>query len=310
MMIMSIQNWIPKTQLGKEVMSGSVTSLDEIFDSGRKISEPEIVDKLVPNLKHEVIFTGGSTGKGGGKRRTPTKRTTRMHRSGRRFTVSAMVVVGNEDGYFGIGRASSKENREAIEKAIENAKLNIIPIKRSCGSWECACQGNHSIPVMTVGKSGSVKVEIKPAPKGVNLVINDAAKKMLSLMGIRDIWSKSYGNTGSRTNYVLAVYDAFKNINMLKSAEDIGRKIEIEEPALGIEEPPEEKISGAKETSDEASDTGEKEAEKKPEKIPDEKENKEGAASKKAKDTDNKKETTNKKKSSDSEEIAKNSKED
>ena len=216
-MIMRYENWIPKTQLGKEVMQGSITSLDDIFSIGRKISEPEIIDKLIPNLKNEVIFIGGSTGKGGGKKKTVTKRTTRMHRSGRRFTVSATVVVGNEDGYFGIGRASSQENREAIEKAIENAKLNIIPIKRSCGSWECACKSNHSIPVASVGKSGSVKVEIKPAPKGVNLVINDEAKKMLKLMGVKDIWSKSYGNTGSRTNYVLALSSAFKNINKLKS---------------------------------------------------------------------------------------------
>jgi len=71
---MSYEKWVPKTELGKKVMNGEITSLDNIFENGYKISEPEIIDKLIPGLKSEIIFIGGSPGKGGGIRRTPTKR--------------------------------------------------------------------------------------------------------------------------------------------------------------------------------------------------------------------------------------------
>ncbi len=216
---MSLENWVPRTELGKAVAEGRITSIDEIFASGKKIKESEIVDKLL-RLQTEIILVGSSSGKGGGKRRTPTKRTTRMHRSGRRYTVSAVIAVGNGDGYLGIGKAHSLENRKAIEKATENAKLNIIPIKRGCGSWECACGSNHSIPYEVSGKKGSVRVVLKPAPKGIGLCISDEAKKLMHLVGIRDVWSKSFGATSSRNNFVLAILDALKKINMVKIKED------------------------------------------------------------------------------------------
>lgn len=212
---MSLENWKPRTELGKAVMEGKITSMDEIFASGRKIKESEIADKLL-QLRSEIILVGSSSGKGGGKRRTPTKRTTRMHRSGRRYTVSALVAVGNGDGYLGIGKAHSKENRVAIEKATENAKLNIVPIKRGCGSWECACGSVHSIPFEVTGKKGSVRVILKPAPKGVGLCISDEAKKLMHLVGIKDMWSKSFGATSSRTNFVFAIFESLKKINRMK----------------------------------------------------------------------------------------------
>src|SRR3989338_4279698 len=104
-------DWIPKTELGKQVAAGTIT-LDDIFKTGRKIKEPEIIDKLLPGLQNDIIYIGGSPGKGGGIKRTPTKRTARMHRSGRRYTVSALVVVGDGNGYIGVGAANSKEHRD------------------------------------------------------------------------------------------------------------------------------------------------------------------------------------------------------
>jgi small subunit ribosomal protein S5 len=209
------ENWIPRTELGKQVMAGEIT-LDQIFLQGRKISEPEIVDKLIPNLQNDIIFIGGSPGKGGGIKRTPTRRTARMHRSGRRYRVQAMIVVGNGDGYLGMGVAGAIEHRDAIDKATEAAKLNMIPVKRGCGSWECACRGNHSVPFEVQGKAGSVRVVLMPAPKGIGLCINDEAKKVLRLAGIRDVWSKCFGESKTRNNYVLAMFDAFKRMNKMK----------------------------------------------------------------------------------------------
>src|SRR3989338_2115 len=212
----NMQNWVPRTELGRSVLNGSVASLDDIFSSGRIIKEPQIVDKLVPMLENYLIYVGGSSGKGGGKRMTSTKRTTRMHMSGRRYTISSVACIGNKNGYIGIGKASAKENRIAIGKAVENAKLNMIPVKRGCGSWECSCTEPHSIPMTAEGKAGSVRVVLMPAPKGIGLCINNEAKKMMRLAGIKDIWSKSYGHTSSHVNYSYAVFDALKKMNLHK----------------------------------------------------------------------------------------------
>ena len=210
------ENWVPKTKLGKDVFEEKITSIDEVFESGKKIKESQIVDKLLPDIKNELIFIGGSPGKGGGIRRTPTRRTSRMHRSGRRYKVSAFVVVGDENGHVGIGKAESTENRKAINKAIKNAKLNIIPIKRGCGSWECNCNENHSIPLTTRGKSGSAEIVLMPAPRGIGLCVSNEMKKIFILAGITDLWSKSYGNIQNRASMIFAIFDAFKNMNKMK----------------------------------------------------------------------------------------------
>lgn len=204
--------WTPKTSLGKKVFEGKITDIEEILKSEQKILEPEIVDKLLPNLKSELILIGGRTGKGGGIQRIPVKITAKMHRSGRRFRASALAVVGNEDGIVGIGKASTVEPREAIRKSIQKAKTNIIKIKRGCGSWECSCGTEHSIPYKTMGKSGSVRVILMPAPKGVGLVADDESKKVLRLAGIKDVWVKTFGNTGTRINLITALFNALKKL--------------------------------------------------------------------------------------------------
>ncbi|MBI2579949.1 MAG: 30S ribosomal protein S5 [Candidatus Aenigmarchaeota archaeon] len=227
-------DWIPRTELGKEVAAGAIT-LDEIFSTGRKIKEPEIIDKLLPGLQSEIIYIGGSPGKGGGIKRTPTKRTARMHRSGRRYRVSAVVVVGDGNGYVGIGKAHAKENRDAIEKATQSAKLNVIPVKRSCGSWECNCGGSHSIPLRITGSEGSDRIMLIPAPRGIGLCINDEAKKILRLAGIRDVWSKAFGETRTRGNYAFSIFDAFRKINSMK-LEAVSKRAQPKREDFGDEE--------------------------------------------------------------------------
>ncbi|MEM5882702.1 MAG: 30S ribosomal protein S5 [Candidatus Aenigmatarchaeota archaeon] len=207
-----LEKWQPKTSLGKEVFEGKITSIEEIFASGRKITEPEIVDKLLPNLKSELIFIGGRTGKGGGIQRIPIKITATMHKSGRRFKMTAFVVVGNEDGIVGIGKGTAPEARDAIGKAIQRAKLNLIKVKRGCGSFECGCEELHSIPFKTKGKCGSVRVVLLPAPKGVGLVASDEAKKILKLAGIKDVWVNTFGNTSTRINLIGAIFNALKKL--------------------------------------------------------------------------------------------------
>ncbi len=207
-----LETWKPKTVLGEKVLKGEIKSIDEIIEGGYKIAEPEIVDMLLPNLKHELILIGGRTGKGGGAQRIPIRITAKMHKSGRRFRMTAFVVVGNEDGYVGVGKGTALEARSAVEKAIKKAKMNLIKVKRGCGSWECKCGENHSIPFKVEGKSGSVRVILIPAPKGLGLVASDEAKKILRLAGIKDVWVKSFGNTSMRINFIKAIYNALKNL--------------------------------------------------------------------------------------------------
>ena len=208
--------WLPKTRLGQRVLKGEFKTLEDLLRTGQLILEPEIVDYLVPDLKNDIVYVGGSPGKGGGIRRTATKRTVRMHKSGRRFKLTSVIVVGNEDGIVGIGKASSREHKTAIEKAIEQAKLNVINVKKGCGSWECGCSGDHSIPFRVDASCGSVKVTLLPAPKGLGTVASDPVKKVLNLAGIRDVWVKASGNTHARANLIYAVFEALRNLNKTK----------------------------------------------------------------------------------------------
>ena len=127
-----------------------------------------------------------------------------------------MVAVGNEDGYVGVGVGKAKQIREAIEKAIVDAKLNIVPVRRGCGSWDCSCNEPHSVPFKVRGKCGSVVVELLPAPKGVGLVAADVAKVILRLAGIKDIWTRTFGRTRTTLNFAKAVWIALRNTYNVK----------------------------------------------------------------------------------------------
>jgi small subunit ribosomal protein S5 len=213
-----LSKWVPKTSLGKDVMKGKITDINKILEEGIKIKEYEIVDFLLPNLESELIFIGGRPGKGGGIERTPLRISAKMHKSGRRYTSTAFVVVGNKDGLVGVGKGRAKESRRAMEKAIKKAKLSLIKVPRGCGSWECGCGEPHSIPFKAEGKSGSVKITLMPAPRGIGLAVDDETKKILSLAGIHDVWEKTLGNTGSRINLISAVFDALKNLHAYRTS--------------------------------------------------------------------------------------------
>ena len=212
-----VPTWIPRTNLGKAVIKGKITDIGKILDEGIKIKESKIVDTLVPDLESELVLIGGRPGKGGGIERTPLRISAKMHRSGRRYTSSAFAIVGNKDGIIGIGKGRGKESRQAIDKAIKKAKLHVIKVPRGCGSWECECGEPHSIPFKTEGKSGSVRIVLMPAPKGIGLAVDDESKKILRLAGIKDVWGRTLGNTGTRINLIQAVFYALKNLHRYRT---------------------------------------------------------------------------------------------
>ena len=92
-----------------------------------------------------------------------------------------------------------------------NAKLNIRPIRRGCGSWECTCGEPHTVPFQVRGKVGSTRVVLYPAPRGLGLVVGNAAKVVLEFAGIQDVWSKTFGETRTTSNFVKATFEALKN---------------------------------------------------------------------------------------------------
>jgi len=215
----ALLGWKPRTELGRDVFNGKIKDIKEIIEGGIKIKESEIVDFLIPSIKNELVLIGGRAGKGGGIERTPIRVSAKMHRSGRRYGYSAFAIVGNEDGIIVIGKGAGKEGRIAVEKAVKQAKLNLIIVNMGCGSWECECGEGHSIPYRTEGKSGSVKVVLLPAPKGIGLATSVENRKLLALAGVKDIWIKTFGNTKTRYNLTKATFEALKNLHNFKGGE-------------------------------------------------------------------------------------------
>ncbi|MGB3907505.1 MAG: 30S ribosomal protein S5 [Methanomethylovorans sp.] len=195
------EEWIPQTRLGKLVQEGQITSMDEAIDSGLPLRESKIVDVLLSNLEDEVL---------------DINMVQRMTDSGRRVKFRATVIVGNGDGFVGLGQAKDNQVGPAIRKAIENAKINLIRVKRGCGSWECACGLDHTVPSEVTGKAGSVSVVLKPAPRGLGLAAGGTAKKVLEKAGIKDVWTRTEGTTRTTLNFAKATFNALQATGTVK----------------------------------------------------------------------------------------------
>jgi len=207
----SIDEWVPVTSVGRMVKEGQITSIEDLFQLALPIKEPQIIDILLPNLQEEVIDIN-----------LVQKQTD----AGEKSRFKATVIVGNGDGYVGIGEGKAPEIGPAIRKAILRGKLNITPIRRGCGSWECGCKDPHSVPFKVEGKAGSVRVTLLPAPKGVGLVTADTIKVVLRLAGIHDVWSRTRGHTRTTLNFAYAVYDALKKTYSIMTPQDWTRRSE------------------------------------------------------------------------------------
>lgn len=191
----SLENWVPRTRVGRLVKEGKITSLSELFSKNMPLIEPEIVDYLLPELIYE---------------RLDAAIVQKMTDAGRITRFRVVVIVGNRGGFVGIGFGKARQYNIALQKALRTAKLNIIPVRRGCGSWECRCSEPHSVPFTVTGKVGSVRIVVKPAPKGTGLVAGEVAKKVLSLAGINDAWTNTIGETKTTYNFAAATLDALR----------------------------------------------------------------------------------------------------
>lgn len=206
-----LARWQPKTKVGKLVKEGKIKNIDDVLDK-YKILEGEIADSLL-KLKSDLLAIGQAKGKFGGGKRRVWRQTQRKTKEGNIPTFACMAIVGDENGHVGVGYGKAKETLPGRTKAVRDAKLKIIRIKRGCGSFDCSCGELHSIPFKVEGKCGSLRVILIPAPQGSGLVVGDELKKILRLAGIKDVYGKTFGQTRTTINLAKACMKALQKTN-------------------------------------------------------------------------------------------------
>ncbi|WMJ76605.1 MULTISPECIES: 30S ribosomal protein S5 [unclassified Sedimentibacter] len=136
-------------------------------------------------------------------------RVTKVVKGGRNFRFSVLVVVGDENGHVGIGMAKAIEIPDAIRKAIQDAKKNMIEVPLI----------NTTVPHEIIGRYGAGRVLVKPAKEGTGIIAGGPVRAVLELAGVRDIRTKSLGSSNPR-NVVNATIEALK---LLKKPEDVAK---------------------------------------------------------------------------------------
>ena len=208
----ALRSWQPRTRLGRMVMNGEILTYEQALSTGYPIREVEIVDALLPEMEDDVLSVNMIQ---------------RMTDSGRRVRFNVLCAVGNKDGYVGLSVCKGKEVASTIQKAITQAKLKLVPVLRGNGSWESAEGPGNSIPFKSTGRSGSTRVTLLPAPSGKGLVIGDYGRRVLTLAGVEDVWSRSSGQTRSTINFARATYNALEELSKTKVSNQVGERLHI-----------------------------------------------------------------------------------
>lgn len=129
-------------------------------------------------------------------------RVSKVVTGGRRFSFSALVVVGNKQGTIGYGIGKAKEVPEAIKKAVDRAKKNIIHVPVKDGT----------IPFTVEGHAGAGHVMLKPAGKGTGIIAGGAVRAVMEVAGINNILTKNIGSD-NKHNVVRATFEGLERLN-------------------------------------------------------------------------------------------------
>ena len=143
-------------------------------------------------------------------------RVAKVVKGGRNFRFSALVVVGDEQGHVGVGNGKAAEVPDAIKKAIQEAKKNLVAVPIV----------GTTIPHEYLGLFGSASVLLKPGPEGSGLIAGGSVRPVLELAGYKDIKTKVIGTNNPR-NVVYATIEALKSMNTIEEiAAKRGKKVE------------------------------------------------------------------------------------
>ena len=143
-------------------------------------------------------------------------RVAKVVKGGRTFRFSAVVVVGDENGHIGVGNGKAAEVPDAIKKAIQDAKKNLV---------EVPIVGT-TIPHEYIGEAGSARVMLKPAAVGTGVIAGGSVRPVLELAGYKDIRTKVIGTNNPR-NVVYATINALTNMMTVEQvAKKRGKKVD------------------------------------------------------------------------------------